>query len=103
MWGILLLGMVFITSGLEVRRGTIWCNRGEADVVSNFALVKIDTGLITGNEEHLEKLRFALLKLKEVIHDEETVKTISELNKAIVDELFYDTPRSLTTKKVRKV
>ena len=30
------------------------------------------------------------------------MKTISELNKAIVDELFYDAPRSMTTKKARK-
>ena len=81
----------------------MWFDRGEADVISEFALVKINTKLISDNEEHLQKLLFALMKFKGVISDTETLKTIGELNKAINDELFHDSPRVLTTKKVRKV
>ena len=64
---VFLLGMGFITSGLKVRRGTVWYDHGEADVISEFALVKINTKLITDNEEHLQKLRFALIKFKGII------------------------------------
>ena len=56
MWGILLLGMVFITSGLEVQRETIWYPLGKVDVVNELVLVKINTKLIRDKEEDLENL-----------------------------------------------
>ena len=37
-------------------------------------------------------LTIALMKLKDIIHDTETLKTIGELNKAISDEQFHDSP-----------
>ena len=95
---ILLLVGVLLTSGLEVWRGTICCSHGEADFISDFALVKIDVKLIRENEEHLGRLRNMLGQLAGCVSDEQTLSTINELATEIRDKLSSRIPKIMHDK-----
>ena len=96
----IVLTVIGTSSELDVRRGAITQHNGKVEMVNEFVLIKIDTGLIKENEDNLVELRTALASIGEKIQDVQMQKTILELKSSIDDELQETTPQNITTQKL---